>query len=87
MLLEVVAGVGVGVVGFVNVVFIFSLEVFFLVAELLIKVFGFGIPPSFSSFWRKNLRLAKNSSLPKLFFSSFGLLRIFYLYKLIKVLG
>jgi len=50
MLLEVVAGVGVGVVGFVNVVFIFSLEVFFLVAELLIKVFGFGIPPSFSSF-------------------------------------
>jgi len=34
----------------VTAFFIFSLEVFFFVDELLIKDFGFGIPPSFSSF-------------------------------------
>jgi len=66
-----------------NEVLIFSKEAFLLTAgELLTNGFGFGIPPSFSSFSRKNLRLAKNSSLPKLLFSSFGSLRIFYDQKL-----
>jgi len=55
-----------------NEVLIFSKEAFLLTAgELLTNGFGFGIPPSFSSFSRKNLRLAKNSSLPKLLFFFF----------------
>ncbi len=63
---------------FLTVDVVNSTEAFLLTqGDLLTNGFGFGIPPSLSSFSRKNLRLAKNSSLPKLLFSSFGSLRIF----------
>jgi len=73
LMLGVVLMLDVGFMFLLNEVLNFSKEAFLLMAgDLLTNGFGFGIPPSFSSFSRKNLRLAKNSSLPKLLFSYFG---------------